>query len=59
MLFRSANIDAETGLEELGWEGSFDYSQQQINGPGQGLFMLDPTGDHVKQIGRASCRERV
>ena len=24
-------------------------SQQQIDGPGQGLFMLDPTGDHVKQ----------
>ena len=51
-----ANIDAETGLEELGWKGSFDYSQQQTDGPGKGLFMLDPGGDHVKQY--ASFLER-
>jgi hypothetical protein len=44
-----ANIDAETGLEELGWKGSFDYLQQQTDGPGKGLWMLDPGGDHVKQ----------
>jgi len=44
-----ANIDAETGLKELGYEGSFDYRQKQIDGPGKGLFMLDPGGDHVKQ----------
>ena len=44
-----ANIDAETGIKELGFEGSFDYKQKQIEGPGQGLFMLDPGGDHVKQ----------
>ena len=44
-----ANIDAETGIKELNYQGSFDYTQEQIDGPGRGLFMLDPGGDHVKQ----------
>jgi hypothetical protein len=26
-----------------------DYLQQQTDGPGKGLWMLDPGGDHVKQ----------
>ena len=46
-----ANIDAETGIKELGYKGSYDYKQKQIEGPGQGLFMLDPGGDHVNQYG--------
>lgn len=43
------NIDKETGLEELGWRGSYDYKQKQIDGPGIGLFMLDPSGSHLTQ----------
>ena len=33
----AANIDVETG-------GTYDYQQKQKNGPGYGLFQLDPTG---------------
>ena len=36
------NIDKETG-------GTFDYQQQQKNGPGYGLFQLDPGGGHQKE----------
>ncbi len=38
-------IDKETG-------GSFDYQQKQYDGPGYGLFQLDPGGDHVNQYNR-------
>ena len=36
------NIDKETG-------GTFDYQQQQKDGPGYGLFQLDPGGGHQKE----------
>ena len=29
--------------------GTYDYKMEQYNGPGRGLFMLDPGGDHVNQ----------
>lgn len=32
-----ANIEVETG-------GSYDFKQKQVNGPGRGLFQLDPSG---------------
>ena len=37
-----ANIDKET-------DGTYDYQMQQYDGPGKGLFQLDPGGDHVNQ----------
>ena len=37
-----ANIDKET-------DGTYDYQMQQYDGPGRGLFQLDPGGDHVNQ----------
>ncbi len=36
------NIEHET-------DGTYDYQMKQYNGPGYGLFMLDPGGDHPKQ----------
>ena len=36
------NIEHET-------DGTYDYKMEQYDGPGRGLFMLDPGGDHVNQ----------
>jgi len=36
------NIEHET-------DGTYDYKMEQYDGPGKGLFMLDPGGDHVNQ----------
>ena len=44
-------ISKETGSVTSGYEGTFDYLQKQDEGPGEGLFMLDPGGDHVEQYG--------
>jgi len=46
------NIDKETGIEKLGYKGSFDYKQQQEDGPGYGLFQLDPGGSHVSEYNK-------
>ena len=44
------NIEHET-------DGTYDYKMKQYNGPGYGLFMLDPGGDHPKQYDAFLTRE--